>query len=63
MIYDNDVYPEMIECPMCNTVQGAIVEKAIPWGSFVHICCECGYVIMESEWIEVKPFKSKLSAV
>lgn len=57
MKYDNDVYPEMICCPACETIQGAIVEKAIPWGSFVHTCCECGYVIAESEWNTVEPFK------
>lgn len=59
MKYENSVYPEMICCPDCNTIQAAIVEIAIPFGSYVHECVNCKYIIMESEWNEVKPFKNE----
>ena len=49
--------PVMIKCPECKTIQAAIVEHTIPWGTHIHECNECKYLIMESEWEEIKPFK------
>ena len=46
----------MIKCPECNTVQGAIYEDTPPFGTFIHTCVKCEYIIMESEWEEIKPF-------
>jgi len=54
-----EIYPVMIVCPECKTIQGAIVEDVFPWGIYVHHCVECKYVITESEWEEVKPFKQE----
>lgn len=45
---------EKIECPECSAVQWANVEHTLPWWSYVHECEKCDYVIMESEWNEVK---------
>ena len=41
-----------IKCPKCGKVQDAILEWQWKWR--VHNCEKCGYVIMESEWQEVK---------
>lgn len=51
--------PVMIECPECNTVQGAVVERTLPWCTFIHECNTCKHTIMESEWQEVPPYKTK----
>lgn len=56
MKYGNDIEPQIIRCPECQTIQAAIVEQMFPWWAYVHKCVKCEYVIMESEWDEVKPF-------
>jgi hypothetical protein len=43
-------HQETIICPSCEREQVATVEHTWPWYSCVHICNECGYTIMESEW-------------
>lgn len=43
-----------IKCPECGTIQDAIVEHTFPFSTYVHHCENCGYVIMESEWEEIK---------
>lgn len=43
-----------IKCPECGSVQKAKVKQTKPFKSYVHICSTCEYVIMESEWEEVK---------
>jgi len=43
-------HAELIVCPNCDLEQVAMVEHTIPFYSYVHICNECGYTIMESEW-------------
>ena len=52
-----DYYPVMIVCPECRFIQAAIVEKTIPFGTYIHHCKACAYTIMASEWEEVKPYK------
>lgn len=47
-------HAETIICPECESEQRAIVEHTWPWWSYVHICTECNYIILESEWNEVK---------
>lgn len=56
MKVSSEFTPVMIKCPSCDTVQGAIVKHTIPFGTFIHKCIKCEYLIMESEWDEVKPF-------
>jgi C4-type Zn-finger protein len=46
-------HKETIICPSCEREQVATVEHTWPWYSCVHICNECGYTIMESEWERV----------
>lgn len=46
-------HKETIECPECKCVQQAIVEHTVPFASYVHICDNCKYIIMESEWKRV----------
>ena len=43
-----------IKCPECGTIQDAIVEHTIPFDTYIHFCEKCGFVIMESEWEEIK---------
>lgn len=43
-----------IKCPECGTIQDAIIEHTLPFSTYVHFCEKCGYVIMESEWEEIK---------
>jgi C4-type Zn-finger protein len=47
----------VIQCPECNAIQEAKVEKGNEYpyfNAYIHTCNTCGYVIMESEWDEVK---------
>lgn len=44
----------VIECPECLTIQMGKVEQTFPWPTFIHDCVFCKYIIMESEWNEVK---------
>lgn len=45
-----------IECPECGSIETAIEDYTTePFPTYLHICNKCGYVIMESEWREVKP--------
>lgn len=53
---NNEFTPVMIKCPACDTVQAAIVEHTIPFGTYIHHCEKCKYIIMESEWDTVKSF-------
>ncbi len=46
--------PVIIECPECKCVQGASIELAIPFDIYIHECEKCGFIIMESDWNEVK---------
>ena len=41
---------EIITCPECGQVQGAIVKHTEPWYTYIHTCAKCDYTIMESEW-------------
>lgn len=47
---------QTIICPKCEAVQAARVDHApnCIWAIYVHHCAECQYVIMESEWEQVK---------
>lgn len=42
-------HTEKILCPECTRIQLATVEHTLPWPSYFHEC-ECGYMILESEW-------------
>jgi hypothetical protein len=53
----------MIECPECETIQAAIIEHTVPFGTYIHHCENCKYIIMESEWNQVKPFKAPAKEV
>ena len=55
---NNEFTPVIIKCPECKTIQAAIVEDSIPFGTFIHECEKCNYVIMESDWEVVHPFVS-----
>lgn len=44
-----------IRCPECGKIQEAKVEHTYPFATYVHFCVKCEYVILESEWQEVKP--------
>jgi uncharacterized Zn finger protein len=46
-------HTEKIRCPECKTEQEAKVLHTFPFYSYVHECTECGYIIMESEWIVI----------
>ncbi len=47
---------KIIQCPECGKVQKAVVSFAplIGWGDYIHECESCAFLIMESEWEEVK---------
>ena len=45
-------HTETIICPSCGTVQAATVEHTLPFPIYVHPC-ECGYIVMESDWNRV----------
>lgn len=47
---------ETIKCPNCGHVQKAQVtwKQGNPFPTYIHECVQCGYVIMESEWEEVR---------
>jgi ribosomal protein S27E len=45
---------EEIICPECNHIQLAKVKDMDPWNIFIHKCSNCGYIITESDWEEVK---------
>ena len=46
-------HTEQIECPECGLHQIAKVEHTEPWWTYIHECTNCGYLIMESEWIRI----------
>src|SRR5689334_17756944 len=43
---------EIIKCPTCGTEQQAKIElyPGEPWPRYLHVCTNCTYIIMESEW-------------
>ena len=45
---------ETIICPECGAKQAAEVQHMVPYWSYVHTC-DCGHVILESEWETVEP--------
>jgi len=44
-------HPETIKCPECGHIQTAMVQETEPFYTYLHECYNCGYMIMESEWI------------
>lgn len=46
-------WTEKIRCPQCKSIQQATVTETPLWNIYVHEC-ECGFVIMESEWERVE---------
>jgi hypothetical protein len=51
------IEPQLIECPECGSIQGALVyQKAWhPFQTYIHRCTECEYMITESDWQCVEP--------
>ena len=47
-------HEEKIICPECKEVHTAIVEHTLPYFTYISECPKCKYIIMESEWEEVK---------
>ncbi len=47
-----EIHSEAIRCPECGSVQSATVEHTEPFWTWLHECIECGYIIMESDWIK-----------
>ena len=47
-------HTERIRCPQCEHEQKAKVEHMIPWNSYCHVCAQCEYIILESEWERVE---------
>jgi hypothetical protein len=45
-----ETFTQLIECPECGTVQEGTVECTVPFGTYIHECKSCAYIIMESEW-------------
>ena len=41
-------------CPVCGREVPGEIEVMIPWNSYNAYCDHCEYIIMESEWEEVK---------
>jgi len=60
-------YPrkENIRCPECTRVQLALVrfDDSMPAPLYVHTCEVCGYMIMESDWEQVKEHDYPLLAL
>lgn len=45
---------EKIKCPTCGSIEDGVVLHLTPFDSYVHHCGNCGYIIMESEWVIYK---------
>ena len=47
---------ERIVCPKCKRAQDAkiVFEDWMPFPCYAHDCTGCGYIILESEWEQVK---------
>lgn len=56
-------HTEIIKCPECSKIQSANVKHTQPFYSYVHECIKCKYIIMESEWLTVKPKKKKPTGI
>lgn len=50
---------EDILCPGCGSIQKATVVFTEPWFTYVHVCTNCAYTIMESEWEKIIPPENK----
>jgi len=46
--------PVKIKCPHCESEQNAHIEITPLFGSYVHVCGNCNYVIGESEWNQIE---------
>ena len=56
-------HTEIIKCPECSKIQSANVKHTQPFYSYVHECIKCKYIIMESEWVTVKPKKKEPTGI
>jgi len=46
---------QFIKCPECGSIELATVDTSTwPWNTFIHHCSKCEYVIMESDWDQMK---------
>lgn len=44
------IQTDTIKCPECSKIQDAEVTQGnAPFATYIKVC-ECGYIIMESEW-------------
>lgn len=46
-------HEEKIICPNCQRIETATVDHTQPFNSYVHLC-QCGYIIVESEWEKIE---------
>lgn len=47
-------YMQLIRCPNCCKRCEAVVEKTLPFHTYIHECEHCDYVITESEWEPIR---------
>lgn len=48
-----------IKCPECGSIETALENHLTePFSTYVHTCCKCGAIILESEWNVIKIDKS-----
>ena len=45
-----------IVCPECEQICNAEITQFgnFPFANYIHVCEHCGYIILESEWEEIK---------
>lgn len=53
------MHKELIYCPDCDSIQEATVQHTVPFWTYFHICTNCQYAIMESEWNRVQGEENK----
>ena len=46
-------HTERIKCNECGLEQDAEVEHTYPFPTYVHVCEDCGFIVMESDWDKI----------
>lgn len=50
MTFQTIIQTDTIKCPECSKIQDAEVTQGnAPFATYIKVC-DCGYIIMESEW-------------
>lgn len=53
------IQTDTIKCPECSKIQDADVTQGnAPFATYIKVC-ECGYIIMESEWDVINKHNEK----